>query len=286
MKKNPNYSSLLLDMKASSINDKIKGRNYKMNIKKVGTNFIDKPESLGVRVTKNSTDKLIPSSTTDKRRNLDGSIDYSRKITDNNITDNTNLNTTNDIHQGKIDIKISVNYGKPQALHNNMTNAPSRLSNSKSFFHNSQINNGLNQVNSEYLSNIPPNEKVTFNSNILKDKLIKSLKNKVTDDRSIKSKLANQKEINELINSSHVGNINYNSSNNHKRNQSDCSNFFQNNLNISLMNYESKKHLNKEYDNKNISTGKNVNTNPKNNSFTYTPQLFNHYSQSEITPGI
>jgi len=221
----------------------------------------------------------------------------------------------------KIDIKISVNYGKPNSItsniHNlnsiNNTNLSSNISTSKSksFYQNLNANNNNNIMNSsnkctnslnghpnnflqnsiapsDYLNSL--NNSSNFNTNIkssinnlnkmdpLKEKLIRSLKNTIADE-----KIKNKK-------------IDYNEDNNnktnisiHKRNQSEMS-YFNNNLNISLTNYEKPVHskLN-EFPAQN-NTCKNININKSqisNNSFMYNPKLMPtnlNYPNSTNTP--
>src|SRR6185437_14883500 len=59
-KKSQNYSALLGEMKASSLNEKIKGRNYKMYIKRGQTSSVDKSDTIGMKSINynQSSDKL------------------------------------------------------------------------------------------------------------------------------------------------------------------------------------------------------------------------------------
>lgn len=266
-KKTQNYSALLGELKGS-INDKIKGRNYKSYMKRAPTTNNDKSELIGMKSIQNL--------------NTGSNLMESSKI--NNIIDKrildkrkNTINTNIDQLGNKIDIKISVNYGKQNSNNSTLNNINSNglpSSKSKSFYQ-SNANTNLNSLTSNSNNLHTPTNGLTGKDEFLmnsqinfdkseasgKEKLIKSLKTSMNEEKFMRKKIIENKE-------------DYSTSLNHKRNQSD--NNYYNNLNISLMNYENKPQIHNYF---NSSKGMN-----QNNSFTYNNQLFNHFKTSMITP--
>lgn len=360
-KKVQNYSSLLSDIKSSTLNDKIKGRNYKMYMKRVGSNNNDKSDLISLKSIQHqsqhqslqsqqiqhshqsshiqgiqgiqgvsslsgvssekireegSNKNLIDKRLLERRRNMQTSQGGSSTLTEAShqahglgVSNLLGTESNSHIPPNKIDIKISVNYGKSN---------PS-LSTSKSFIHSNNIYSNPNiqtEDNLNFTSNkfkTPTNEKFGShqnNSNILKEKLIKSLKSTISDEKSIKKKFieshqshqSHKSEINDLITNNQSTSIfnshnSHNSANSniHKRNQSENANFFQNNLNISLMNYENPvKNL---YTNSYYNTPNNANKSMNsmntsvnnlnsglNGSFIYNPYIGGNNYNTDATP--
>jgi hypothetical protein len=329
-KKVQNYSSLLSDIKSSSLNDKIKGRNYKMYMKRVGTNTNEKSDLISLKSIQHqsqqsshlsnqgvsglsgissekvrdesSSKNLIDKRLLERRRNMHTTQGGSSTLTEASHHGHglTQLHGADShIPPNKIDIKISVNYGKSN---------PS-LSTSKSFIHSNNMFSNSNMQTEDNLNinkiKTPTNEKISThpnNSNILKEKLIKSLKSTISDEKSIKKKFieshqshqshqSHKSEINDHINTNQSVNL-YNSANSniHKRNQSENTNFFQNNLNISLMNYENpvkSLYTNSYYNtpnnaNKSMNTSVNNLNSGLNGSFIYNP--YNNVYNTDVTP--
>lgn len=344
-KKVQNYSSLLSDIKSSTLNDKIKGRNYKMYMKRVGSNNNDKSDLISLKSIQHqslqsqqiqhshqsshiqgvsslsgvssekireegSNKNLIDKRLLERRRNMQTSQGGSSTQTEAShqahglgVSNLLGTESSSHIPPNKIDIKISVNYGKSN---------PS-LSTSKSFIHSNNMYSNSNiqtEDNINFTSNkikTPTNEKFGShqnNSNLLKEKLIKSLKSTISDEKSIKKKFieshqshqSHKSEINDLITSNQSTSIfnSHNSANSniHKRNQSENTNFFQNNLNISLMNYENpvkNLYTNSYYNtpnnaNKSMNTSVNNLNSGLNGSFIYNPYIGGNNYNTDATP--
>jgi hypothetical protein len=262
-KKPQNFSALLGDIRASSINDKLKGRNYKMYMKKV-TNPPEKSDLVSMKTLHGpnySTEKLFTehskSSTIDKklydRRKIacggQSQLGVANLNTMSNLGSNLNnlINETSssEVPPNKIDIKISVNYGKASTPSNQ---SKSFLQNSHISYNNRREDSSLLKADQNVSLNTGSNYPSSLNSGIstpmnkvppgLKEKLIKSLKTNVDENLFKKKLIEPKREYNELIHSTQSA------TNIHKRNQSVNSTFYQNNLNISLMNYDSHGKLN------------------------------------------
>ena len=157
-KKTQNYSGLLNEIKSSSLNDKIKGRNYKMYMKRIPTSSVDKNDLIRLKSTHGlhlndktqienpSKINLIDKRILDKKKISSGNsinnFEYSKKLGESN----TNIdfqggresqssivsnNSSNNINN-KIDIKISVNYGKSGSTHTIIGNNINNFNNNNS----------------------------------------------------------------------------------------------------------------------------------------------------------
>jgi hypothetical protein len=284
-KKPQNYSALLGDLK-SSINEKIKGRNYKMYMKRVQTNSIDRGDIVGLKTNANimtnsnfNNERTIMHNDSNSKINLLDKrlIEKRRQIGSSGLDYSTNsMNKKIDVDVGnKIDIKISVNYGKSNTgstndINNNLSQMNSLMnSKSKSFYqtvnnpHNTSI---LNNSHIQATGTITPNYESNTNNNpvLVKDKLIKTLKSNINnDERMIRKKVIENSKQYDI--------------NQHKRNQSDNS-YCPNNLNISLMNYENKSKIMNYFNTNNMETASHQHN--ANHSFAYNNSLLNHYKNT------
>lgn len=254
-KKIQNYSSILGDLRGS-LNDKVKGRNYKMYMKRIPTNSTDKSEISGLKSIHTTTvnDKivnehrasLVDRKSAEKKRVIHSvTNDYNQKRHDCNLTEQP--------ESDKIDIKISVNYSKPTI--NNIN-----ISKSKSFYGNNS-NNGMtiphqNDQTVEYMNSYADDTYTKNETMSVKEKMIKNMKN--SEETILRKKVINSKEI-------------ASSYKNHNRNQSE-SNFSHHNLDVSLTNQDQNRQRNNYYNSKNV-----------NNSFAYNPQLYKQFKTTVAT---
>jgi hypothetical protein len=276
-KKTQNYSALLGEMKGSAINERVKGRNYKMYMKRVQSNLTDtKTEYKSGTVSLNeSTQKYssIDKRVLDKKKILTIGTDYTPNTKSESLYDlrnksekseksslvtpvNKNTNIGN-----KIDIKISVNYNKPcSTINYGSSNMSSSLSSTKSFNH---------QHNPSYLTTSQINQTADYllsHSQNNRDKNFVNINNKYVVNK-------NEDEMKKTASSSSI-------QLSHKRNQSE--NYYNpNSLNISLIGYDNKSSLQKD-----LKTNSNYISSDKqhNHSFAYNSKLYNHMTESTKNP--
>ena len=245
-----NYSALLNEIKASSLNDKVKGRNHKMYVKRVHSQ--DKSESMTMKAVTNQLNDLnhkYASIDLKKQSTVGGLTDQTAKTSEDlkrrNQSISSGINQDTTPHGNKIDIKISVNYNKPtitNSVNYPNSNSSSGLSSSKSFYNNTQ---NPNQISNAYIQSNNQSHYV----NSTKPEMIKNIKQSsfkpennfnvssinLTNEEKFKEKLIDNKLLGKnILAASGLGL-------NHLRNKSQNLNFFdQNSLNISLMGYENK----------------------------------------------
>ena len=249
-----NYSALLNEIKASSLNDKVKGRNHKINVKRVQSQ--DKSESLTMKGLSNQLNDLNQKYASIDLRSFDlkksapvgGVTDYAAKTSDElkrrNLSISSGINQDSTAIGNKIDIKISVNYNKPtitNSVNYPNSNSSSGLSSSKSFYNTqnpNQISNAFIQSNnqSHYVnSNKPEMIKNIKQSSFKPENNFNVSSINLTNEQKFKEKITEHKQLGKnILAASGIGL-------NHLRNKSQNINFFdQNSLNISLMGYENK----------------------------------------------
>jgi hypothetical protein len=290
-----NYSALINEIKATTLNDKIKGRNHKLFLKRNQSQGGDKSiENLPLKTVMNTTNTTNPEinqkyasidlRSLEKKKILNGINPIINEYNSNqidplkrrnqSISGLTNHNSTN--VGNKIDIKISVNYNKPNISNPvNMANPNSQLSSglssSKSFYqtasNNMQNNNSLNSINQINTLNLfnsknhrSNNHNINYNHNHYSNNNINHtafitpndnelIKNKINTSKQNDTNLnasssISEEKFKEKLNEhrSHLGKTSLASSAfglNHLRNRSQNL-LDQNNLNISLMGYENK----------------------------------------------
>lgn len=257
-----NYSALLNEIKATTLNEKIKGRNHKSYIKRVNTQNTQNAEKSETFLTKTSANHVqypeglsqkyasIDLRSMEKKKNLPGTSvvinDYNSsnfKATDEpkrrNPSISSNLTQNSASMGNKIDIKISVNYNKPtitNSVNYANSNTSSGLSSSKSFYnsHNQYGSmNGLTQSHNQ-TTFINPNEAELIKNKLSSSKAQNNFNSSSINDEKYKEKILEQKKqlVKNTLGTSALGLS-------HLRNKSQNM-FDQNNLNVSLMGYENK----------------------------------------------
>ena len=211
-KASPKFSSILKDIKTSSLNEKLKGRNYKIYMK--NSNTVDKHFLIKKNIN------LFE----EKEKKLEKKREYTKE--------KPGENSINNISGNKIDINISVNYNKQILSNSQLCSEQQTISNSSNILNKTNKiykQTKINQLKENSLINDKKiindvnmnNSSEQINKTDSKEKLIKSLKN-------INNKIEENIRTNKII-------MDYNN-NEHKRNQSE-DNF--------LLNY-SKNYLNDE----------------------------------------
>ena len=298
-----NYSALLNEIKATTLNEKIKGRNHKSYIKRVNTQNTEKSETFLTKTTANpvqNPDGLnqkyasIDLRSMDKKKNIPGSSVVMKDYNSNNFKTSeqpkrrnpsisSNLTQNSASMGNKIDIKISVNYNKPtitNTVNYANSNASSGLSSSKSFYnsHNHFANmNGLTQSHNQ-TTFINANEAELIKNKLSSSKAQNNFNSSCISDEKYKEKILEQKKqlVKNTLATSDLGFS-------HLRNKSQNM-FDQNNLNVSLMGYENKNLKNFLINHSNIKMNMNTSLNNAAGNEQNNQIDNSKYSQLALTP--